>query len=91
MAIAYTATVGTTDYGFDWIAKQIHVEALVTEVSAADLKDAIHDAQDDTQGMSYEPVADFFNPVGQYQLEFDVCRFFITKRKKVCRIANIPA
>lgn len=63
MAIAFTTTVGTTDYSFDWVAQQIHIEALVTEVSAIDLKTAIHAAQYDTQGISFDPIADFFNPV----------------------------
>ena len=63
MADMLTVTVGTTDYTFDWIAQHIHIEALVTEVSAADLKQAIHDAQDDEVGMPFDPIADFFNPV----------------------------
>jgi hypothetical protein len=63
MADMLTVTVGTTDYTFDWIAQHIHIEALVTEVSAADLKTAIHDAQDHEVGMPFDPIADFFNPV----------------------------
>jgi hypothetical protein len=63
MANALTVTVGTTDYTFDWVAQVIHIEDGVDEVTAGDLKDAIHDAQDDTQGVSYEQIADFFNPV----------------------------
>ena len=63
MADMLTVTVGTTDYIFDWIDQHIHVEALVTEVSAGDLKQAIHDAQDDVVGMPFPPIADFYNPV----------------------------
>lgn len=63
MADMLTVTVGTTDYTFDWIDQHIHIEALVTEVSAADLKTAIHDAQDAEVGIPFDPIADFFNPV----------------------------
>ena len=63
MADMLTVTVGTTDYTFDWIAQHIHVESGVTEVTAADLKTAIHDAQDDPVAMPFPPIATFFNPV----------------------------
>jgi hypothetical protein len=63
MADMLTVTVGTTDYTFDWIIQQIHIQSGTTEVSAADLKQAIHDAQDDEVGLPFEPIADFFNPV----------------------------
>ena len=63
MADMLTVTVGTTDYTFDWIIQQIHIESGVTEVSAADLKQAIHDAQDDEVALPFDPIADFFNPV----------------------------
>lgn len=63
MADMLTVTVGTTDYTFDWIDQHIHVEAGVADVSAADLKQAIHDAQDDVVGMPFPPIATFFNPV----------------------------
>lgn len=64
MAIMLTVTVGLTDYSFDWIDQHIHIEAGVTEVSATDLKTAIHDAQDDEVAVPFDPIADFFNPVG---------------------------
>lgn len=51
MAVEFVATVGLTDYSFDWVAEEITVEAGVTDVSAADLKTAIHNAQDGTEGM----------------------------------------
>lgn len=63
MADMLTVTVGLTDYTFDWIAQHIHIESGVTEVSAADLKTAIHDAQDDPVAVPFDPIADFFNPV----------------------------
>jgi hypothetical protein len=63
MADMLIVTVGTTDYTFDWIAQQIHIESGATEITAADLKQAIHDAQDDEVGMPFDPIADFFNPV----------------------------
>lgn len=63
MADMLTVTVGTTDYTFDWIDQHIHIEALVTSISADDLKTAIHDAQDDEIGVPYPPIADFYNPV----------------------------
>ena len=63
MADMLTVTVGTTDYTFDWIAQEIHIENGVTEVMAADLKTAIHGAQDDEVGAPFDPIADFFNPV----------------------------
>ena len=63
MADMLTVTVGTTDYIFDWIIQQIHIESGTTDVSAADLKTAIHDAQDDVVGLPFDPIADFFNPV----------------------------
>lgn len=63
MADMLTVTVGTTDYTFDWIAQHIHIESGVTEVSAADLKTAIHNAQDDPVAIPFPPIATFFNPV----------------------------
>lgn len=63
MADMLTVTVGTTDYTFDWIAQHIHIEAGVTEVTATDLKTAIHDAQDAEVALPFPPIADFFNPV----------------------------
>jgi hypothetical protein len=63
MADMLTVTVGTTDYTFDWVSQEIHIENLVDEVTAPDLKDAIHDAQDAVVGMPFDPIADFFNPV----------------------------
>jgi len=63
MANMLTVTVGTTDYTFDWIAQHIHIEAGVTEVSASDLRQAIHDAQDDVVAMPFPAIATFYNPV----------------------------
>lgn len=63
MAVSFITTIGTTDYGFDWVNKVIEVEAGVTDVSAADLKLAIHDAQDGTEGISFERIANSGNPV----------------------------
>lgn len=63
MAIALTVTVGLTDYSFDWIAQEISIESGVTNITAADLKQAIGDAQDSTQGMSYNPICSNANPV----------------------------
>lgn len=64
MAVEFVATVGTTDYSFDWITEEITVEAGVTEVSAADLKQAIHDAQDEGgSGMARAQIAVNGNPV----------------------------
>ena len=63
MADMLTVTVGTTDYTFDWIAQHIRIEAGVTEVTAADLKTAIGDAQDDVVAMPFPPISTNFNPV----------------------------
>ncbi len=63
MAVSFITTIGTTDYGFDWVNKVIEIEAAVLEISAADLKDAIHDAQDGTEGMSFDQIAISGNPV----------------------------
>jgi len=63
MADMLTVTVGTTDYTFDWIAQHIQIESGVTEVTAADLKTAIKDAEDDVVAMPFPPIAKFFNPV----------------------------
>jgi hypothetical protein len=63
MADMLTVTVGTTDYTFDWISQEIHIQSGTTEITAADLKQAIHDAQDDPVAMPFDPIADFFNPV----------------------------
>ena len=63
MADMLTVTVGTTDYTFDWIIQEVHIQSGTTEVTAADLKQAIHDAQDDPVAMPFDPIADFFNPV----------------------------
>ena len=63
MAVSFTTTIGTTDYGFDWVNKIIEIEAAVAAVSAADLKLAIHDAQDGTEGISFDAIANFGNPV----------------------------
>lgn len=63
MADMLTVTVGTTDYTFDWIDQHIHIESGVLEVTAADLKQAIGDAQDDPIGMPFDPISTNFNPV----------------------------
>lgn len=63
MAVEFVATVGLTDYSFDWVAEEITVEAGVTDVSAADLKTAIHNAQDGTEGMYRNQIAVNGNPV----------------------------
>ena len=63
MAVEFVSTVGTTDYSFDWIAEEITIENGVTEVSADDLKTAIHDAQDGTEGIYRTQIAAFGNPV----------------------------
>lgn len=63
MADMLTVTVGTTDYTFDWIAQEIKIETGVTDVTAADLKQAIKDAEDDVVGVPFPPIATFFNPV----------------------------
>jgi hypothetical protein len=63
MANSFTTTVGTTDYTFDWVAQKITIENLVTDISAANLKQAIGDAQDEVIGIPFDPIADFFNPV----------------------------
>jgi len=63
MAVEFVTTIGTTDYSFDWIAEEITIESGVLEVSAADLKSAIHDAQDGTQGMYRRPIMTTGNPV----------------------------
>jgi hypothetical protein len=63
MAIALIVTVGTTDYSFDWVAQVITIKSGVQEVTAADLKQAIGDAQDDTAGMSFPAISKNANPV----------------------------
>lgn len=63
MAVSFITTIGTTDYGFDWVNKVIEIEAAVLDISAADLKEAIHDAQDGTEGISFDQIANFGNPV----------------------------
>lgn len=63
MAVEFIATVGTTDYSFDWITQEISIAAGVTEVSAADLKEAIHNAQDEVVGMWRGQIAVNGNPV----------------------------
>jgi len=63
MAVSFITTIGTTDYGFDWVNKVIEIEAAVLDIGAADLKDAIHDAQDGTEGMPFDQIANFGNPV----------------------------
>jgi len=63
MAVEFVSTVGLTDYSFDWVAEEITIEAGVTDVSAEDLKTAIHDAQDGTQGMYRNQIAVNGNPV----------------------------
>jgi hypothetical protein len=63
MAVEFVSTVGTTDYSFDWITEEITIENGVNEVSADDLKTAIHDAQDGTQGIYRSQIGAFGNPV----------------------------
>lgn len=63
MAIALTVTVGTTDYSFDWVNQTIWIETGVQGVTAADLKQAIGDAQDSVIGMAFPPICVNFNPV----------------------------
>ena len=64
MAVEFVATVGTTDYSFDWITEEITIEAGVTVVEAIDLKQAIHDAQDEGgSGITRDQIAVNGNPV----------------------------
>jgi hypothetical protein len=63
MAVSFITTIGTTDYGFDWVNKVIEIEAAVLEITAADLKEAIHDAQDGVEGITFDQIANFGNPV----------------------------
>ena len=63
MAVEFVTTVGLTDYSFDWVTEEITIEAGVTEITAADLKTAIHDAQDGTEGMYRNQIAANGNPV----------------------------
>ena len=63
MAVSYTTTVGTTDYGFDWVDQEIEIEAGVAEITAADLKTAIRRAEADVQGIVWDSIAETFNPV----------------------------
>jgi hypothetical protein len=62
MAVSFTTTIGTTDYGFDWVNQIIEIEAGVVDVSAGDLRLAIHDAQDESAGISFDQIANFGNP-----------------------------
>lgn len=63
MAVSYTATVALTDYGFDWVDKEIEVEAAIAAVSAADLKTAIREAEASEAGIVFEQIGTTFNPV----------------------------
>lgn len=64
MAVEFVATVGTTDYSFDWITEEITIEAGVTIVEAVNLKQAIHDAQDEGgSGITRDQIAVNGNPV----------------------------
>lgn len=63
MAVLYTATVGTTDYGFDWEDQEIEVEAGVTSVTATDLKTAIKEAEHSEIGIIFPDIGTFGNPV----------------------------
>jgi len=64
MSVLYTTVVGTTTYGFDWVNQQITVDSATTSISAADLKTAIHDAQDDgATGIAFPIIATFGNPL----------------------------
>lgn len=63
MAVSFTTTIGTTDYGFDWVNKIIEIESGVLEITAGDLRLAIHDAQDGTEGITFDQIANFGNPV----------------------------
>jgi hypothetical protein len=63
MAVSFITTIGTTDYGFDWVNKVIEIESAVLEITAADLKEAIHDAQDGTEGVTFDQIAENGNPV----------------------------
>lgn len=63
MAVSYTATVGLVDFGFDWVDQEIEVEAGITEVTAAEIKSAIREAEADVQGIVWPSIAETFNPV----------------------------
>jgi hypothetical protein len=63
MATSYLATVGTTDYGFDWVSENIEIENLTTAVSANDLKLACREAEASVVGIVFPQIATTYNPV----------------------------
>jgi len=63
MSTFYTATVGTTDYGFDFITQNIEIENLITLVTADDLKVAIREAEASVEGIVFNQIATTGNPV----------------------------
>ncbi len=64
MAATFTTIIGSTIFGFDWVNQYIEIDASTTIVTAADLKLAIHDAQDQPEdGMPNNQIAKFSNPV----------------------------
>jgi hypothetical protein len=58
MGVAYIATVGGMEYGFDFEDQRIDVDDRVTRLSVYDLYAAIKDAQDSEPGISYPVIAD---------------------------------
>ena len=63
MPVTYTATVGSTVYGFDWVDQEVEVDAGTSTVDATSLKTAIKEAEASEQGIVYPDVATFGNPV----------------------------
>lgn len=64
MAVIYTTTIDGVTLGFDWENQEIQVDDLSSELSAATLKDAIKDAEDDqSSGIVFPDIAEFGNPV----------------------------
>ena len=57
MAVVYTATVNSKNYGFDYEDQRIDVDSTVDNMKVADLWTAIKQAQAVTEGISYDKIA----------------------------------
>lgn len=57
MAVSYTATVATFDYGFDFDSQFIYIDAGLAQIPVGDLYTAVKEAQASSVGVVYDLIA----------------------------------
>ena len=62
MAVFYTATVSSVDYGFNFIDKEIEIDALADKAVSVNLKIAIREAEASEPGIVFDQIVNTVNP-----------------------------